>query len=594
VFNNEEDPFSSFQQDAAAMNVAIAGLGDMDPAVRRVAADILSNLNVPEAASPLEDALADGDVDVRIAVLPALARLNATSAWDKVVNCLSDPEPAVRAQAIYTLRRLARDSNNFPMHVQPLLDDPVPAVRAVAAVSLLTAGPHKRAEETLGEMALAEDPESRVEALKSLGAWGNAAAYDAVEAALDDPQPAVRRAAAGALANIDHPRCSQALTSALSDPDRTVRETIATSIAAIGMPSVEGTVKSLGDPALEEGALLALEKLPVAAHAETIRAYARNRVTKALHYHRLLHQALKLAQRDDRAQLLVDTLEYIANHHGFNALRALGALDDSLSVAVAIDSLKSTDPVQRANAVETLDSIGDRDIVRPVLRLWEPDHVDPAVDGHIQPEQALRQSLQDDDPWLRACAALAAGSIETPEIKSELKDLAQSDADSTVRETASAALDGEKPMETLHTLSMMERILFLKRVPLFANLPPAELKQVAAIADEHLFVDGEVMAHQGEPGDELYVIVSGQVRVLVSNDDGETELALRGAGEYVGEMAVISNQPRMAKLQAVGDVRALCIEHKQFEGILRERPETSLAVMRVLCDRLREREASAH
>lgn len=594
VFNNEEDPFSSFQQDAAAMNVAIAGLGDMDPAVRRVAADILSNLNVPEAASPLEDALADGDVDVRIAVLPALARLNATSAWDKVVNCLSDPEPAVRAQAIAALRRLAKDSNNFPMHVQPLLDDPVPAVRAVAAVSLLTAGPHKRAEETLGEMALAEDPESRVEALKSFGAWGNAAAYEAVEAALNDSQPAVRRAAAAALANIDHSRCSQALISALSDPDRTVRETIAASIGAIGMPSVEGTVKSLGDPALEEGVLLALEKLPVAAHAETIRAYARNRVTKALHYHRLLHQALKLAKRDDRAQLLVDTLEHIANHHGFNALRALGALDDSLSVAVAIDSLKSTDPVQRANAVETLDSIGDRDIVRPVLRLWESDHVDPAVDGHIQPEQALRQSLQDDDSWLRACAALAAGGVAMPEIQSELKDLAQSDADSTVRETATAALDGDKPMETLHTLSMMERILFLKRVPLFANLPPAELKQVAAIADEHLFVDGEVMAHQGEPGDELYVIVSGEVRVLVSNDDGESELALRGAGEYVGEMAVISNQPRMAKLQAVGDVRALCIEHKQFEGILRERPETSLAVMRVLCDRLREREASAH
>ena len=594
VFNNEEDPFSSFQQDAAAMNVAIAGLSDMDPAVRRVAADILSNLNVPEAASPLEDALADGDVDVRIAVLPALARLNATSAWDKVVNCLSDPEPAVRAQAVATLRRLAKDSNNFPMHVQPLLDDPVPAVRAVAAVSLLTAGAHNRAEQTLGEMALAEDAECRVEAMKSFGAWGNAAAYEAVEAALGDSQPAVRRAAAAALANIDHPRSAEALIDALSDPDRSVRETIAASIAAIGTPCVEGTVKSLGDPALEEGALLALERLPVTAHAETIRAYARNRVTKALHYHRLLHQALKLARRDDRARLLVDTLEHIANNHGFNALRAIGVLDDSHAVAVAIDSLKSADPVQRANAVETLDSIGDRDIVRPVLRLWEPDHVDPAVDGHIQPEQALRQSLQDADPWLRACAALAAGSIATPEIQSELDNLAHSDTDSTVRETATAALDGDKPMETLHTLSMMERILFLKRVPLFANLPPAELKQVAAIADEHLFIDGEVIAHQGEPGDELYVIVSGEVRVLVSNDNGESEVALRGAGEYVGEMAVISNQPRMAKLVAVGDVRTLCIEHKQFEGILRERPETSLAVMRVLCDRLREREAAAH
>ena len=150
-------------------------------------------------------------------------------------------------------------------------------------------------------------------------------------------------------------------------------------------------------------------------------------------------------------------------------------------------------------------------------------------------------------------------------------------------------------MQTLHTLSLMERILFLKRVPLFTNLPPAELKQVAAIADEHLFVDDEVIAQQDEPGDELYVIVSGQVRVVVSLDgDEESELALRGAGEYVGEMAVISQKPRMAKLVAEGDVRTLCIEQKQFEGILRERPETSLAVMRVLCDRLRERETAAN
>ena len=150
-------------------------------------------------------------------------------------------------------------------------------------------------------------------------------------------------------------------------------------------------------------------------------------------------------------------------------------------------------------------------------------------------------------------------------------------------------------MQTLRTLSLMEQILFLQRVPLFSELPPSELKQVATIADEHLFVDGEIIAEQNEPGDEMYIIVSGQVRVVVDRDDEqEVELARRESGQYVGEMAVISRQPRMARLVAEGDVRALCIGQKQFEGILRERPETSLAVMRVLCDRLRERETAAH
>ena len=595
VFSNEEDPFSSFQQDAAAMNVAIAGLSDPDPAVRRVAADILSNLNVPEAASTLENALSDGDVDVRIAVLPALARLNATAAWDKVVACLSDPEPAVRAQAIATLRRLASSSSDFPVHVQPLLDDPVPSVRAMAAVSLLAADPHQRAEQTLREMALCDDAQSRVEAFKALGIWGDAAAYEPLEAGLADAQPAVRRAAACALADIDDPRCADTLIKALSDKDRSVRETLATSIAAVGLPAVEGTVKALADPDLEVGALLALEMLPVDAHTDSVRAYARNRVTKALHYHRLLRQAERLPRKDDRAHLLIDSLQYTAMHHAFNALRAIGALDRSDAVSVAIDSLKSADPLQRANALETLDSIADRDTIRPVLRLWESGHEDDASRGNPAPEEALRESLSDGDAWLRACAALAAKGVGTQDIQKQLSDLSQTDPDATVRETAAAVLDGDKAMQTLHTLSLMERILFLKRVPLFSNLPPAELKQVAAIADEHLFVDGEVIAQQDEPGDELYVIVSGQVRVLVSTaGEGESELALRGAGEYVGEMAVISQKPRMARLVAVGDVRTLCIEQKQFEGILRERPETSLAVMRELCNRLRERESSAH
>ena len=144
-------------------------------------------------------------------------------------------------------------------------------------------------------------------------------------------------------------------------------------------------------------------------------------------------------------------------------------------------------------------------------------------------------------------------------------------------------------MDTLATLSIMERILFLRRVRLFSDLPPSELKQVAAITNEQYYLDGEVIARQGEPGEEMFIIVSGEV--LVTEDAGShpaVELARRGPGEYVGEMAIISQEPRMASLSARGDVRVLHIAQPQFEAILRERPETSLAVMRVLCARLKE------
>ena len=143
-------------------------------------------------------------------------------------------------------------------------------------------------------------------------------------------------------------------------------------------------------------------------------------------------------------------------------------------------------------------------------------------------------------------------------------------------------------MDTLATLSLMDRILFFKRVSLFEDLSPTDLKQVASIAEEELFADGDMIAQQGEPGDALFVIVSGEVSVVIPKDGRNVEAARRRSGDYVGEMSIVNREPRMATLIAVGDVRALCIDQKSFEGLIRERPEVSLAVIKVLSKRLKE------
>jgi CRP-like cAMP-binding protein len=69
-------------------------------------------------------------------------------------------------------------------------------------------------------------------------------------------------------------------------------------------------------------------------------------------------------------------------------------------------------------------------------------------------------------------------------------------------------------------------------------------------------------------------------------------LAVRSAGDVIGEMAVLTSAPRMASLAARGAVRLLSIGRREFESMLRERPETSLALMRVLCERLADRETA--
>ena len=149
-------------------------------------------------------------------------------------------------------------------------------------------------------------------------------------------------------------------------------------------------------------------------------------------------------------------------------------------------------------------------------------------------------------------------------------------------------------MVNIATLSLMERILFLKRVPLFEHLTSGDIKQVASLAQEESFSDGVTIMQEGEIGDVMFIIISGEVRILVTQGQKEMEIARRKAGEYVGEMALISREPRSATVSAVGDVRALCIDQKSFESLLRDRPDASLAVIQVLCERLKEASAKVH
>jgi len=144
-------------------------------------------------------------------------------------------------------------------------------------------------------------------------------------------------------------------------------------------------------------------------------------------------------------------------------------------------------------------------------------------------------------------------------------------------------------MESVKTLSAVERVLFLRRVRLFADLPPDDLRQIASVAEEMTFDDGATLARQGEPGDMLFIIVSGGIMVTTANEAGkQVELSRRQPGEYVGEMSIIGNELRMATLTAIGAVRTLSISQKQFREILRLRPEVALAVMAGLSQRLRE------
>ena len=587
LFIAEEEPFGGFQQDATTIDVALQGMTHSDPLVRRTAAEILGNLDEPRAQDALVSALDDPENEVKIVSLQSLVRAKVPSAMLDVAARLNDPEAEVRAQAIETLCTLTRYPHGLKTHLEPLLRDPDALVRCRAAVGLLQLGNHPEARDLLRSMSMLGEQDERIYAIQAMAEWGDLEALTLIETELTDqyaPSP-VRRAAAIALGSCES-NAIPALLNTLSDSDPSVREGAVLGLARLGPRVFDGVLTKLADPASEDGALQALTYLPATQAEDQLREYAQERIASALHYNDLW-RSTNSHTLNGPLQLLVDSLRDRARRDSLKVLDALSLLKDRETITAAKENLQSQNPNQRANALETLETIRDASFIRPLLDIWEP--VDTAQSNDPLDEVLIDLMEHEADGWLRACAAFAFAPSSHARANEILSHLAKTDTDSFVREVAANKLQIGEPMDTIATLSIMERILLLRRVPLLADLSPADLKRVAAIATEHHLLDGEIIFEQDEPGDEMYVVVSGEVRVLVRNENhDDKEVARRKPGETVGEMSVISGDLRSASLIAAGDVHLLCLDQKSFEGLLRERPEVSLAVMRMLCERLRQ------
>jgi CRP/FNR family transcriptional regulator, cyclic AMP receptor protein len=128
----------------------------------------------------------------------------------------------------------------------------------------------------------------------------------------------------------------------------------------------------------------------------------------------------------------------------------------------------------------------------------------------------------------------------------------------------------------------------LQKVPLFSELAPADLERVAEISRERVYPRNSVILFEDDPGDALYVVAQGQVKVVLIGEDGrEVILSVLGEGEFFGEMALIDDEPRSAHVIAMNDSTLLVIRREDFQGILRQQPSIALALLRALSRRLR-------
>jgi CRP/FNR family cyclic AMP-dependent transcriptional regulator len=129
----------------------------------------------------------------------------------------------------------------------------------------------------------------------------------------------------------------------------------------------------------------------------------------------------------------------------------------------------------------------------------------------------------------------------------------------------------------------------LRSVPLFAGFPEDQLRTLTTMVVRKSLPRGAMVMAAGDPTDSLYIVISGRLKVMMSDADGkEVILSILGPGEFFGEMGLIDDAPRSASVVCIEPCELLSISKRDFSKCLADSFDMAMAVMRGLVHRLRE------
>jgi len=134
----------------------------------------------------------------------------------------------------------------------------------------------------------------------------------------------------------------------------------------------------------------------------------------------------------------------------------------------------------------------------------------------------------------------------------------------------------------------MSTATFLSTVPLFKSLSADDVSHFSQLAREKTYPRGSVILFEDDPGDSLFVVREGRVKVVLVAEDGrEVILGILGIGEHFGELALIDDQPRSAHVVAMEDSTLLVLRREDFRRRVEQSPAVAWAMLIELSRRLR-------
>jgi CRP/FNR family cyclic AMP-dependent transcriptional regulator len=128
----------------------------------------------------------------------------------------------------------------------------------------------------------------------------------------------------------------------------------------------------------------------------------------------------------------------------------------------------------------------------------------------------------------------------------------------------------------------------LRTIPLFANVDDHDLAQIAASATLCTYSKSSIIITEGDTSSSLYIILSGEAKVFVSDEDGRTNVINRlGPGDYFGELSLIDGEPRSASIETLTKCQLSIFSRQYFVSFLEANPRVAIRLLEGMVQRLR-------
>lgn len=623
-------------EDPTSVRVLEQAVADGDEGRVLTALELLGRSRGARMEPLLPPLLLHPSAEVRAVAARLAGRHGAQSCAERLIRMASEDEPAVRSAAIEAVAALRPFSAGKLL--SPLLSHPDLETRCAAIAALLPldpSGPAAIAVEALLAEGAEAPPAHRARTVRLLGRLKGDYARR-IGPALRDPSPLVRKAACEAaglsqepelvdellrllVARDTRPEARQALVrygdAILGRVEWILNDRYASADLRYRMPRLLreiGTERALevilfsnplDDPFLQYRLCNAAGRI---REARPEVAYDAGRVLEATlrrldSYDKLAATARDLGVALGPSNLLVRTLNDRLDQHLEGAIRLTGLLAPPRAVLNAWNRFLSGDERTRPYAVELLDHlVGERTLARRLTATLERWHRRPGwtEDGQVESAPGrLLELLASRDVVLRAIAiatvrrlsqlraasrrGTAIDAARDPESSSGLHALARFARGPSwdVLLNAPPVIPQEGPVSE----QIVQKVLFLQGCDIFGESSVDDLTAVAQHVKERTFKAGEVIFHENDPGDALFVIVEGRVRAA----KGDKHLFDLGPRDSFGETSLLDNKPRPASATALSHVKVLVLERADFLDLVSDRVELLRGIFGVITRDLR-------